>query len=98
MLWMTPGMLVGNSEAGPTHAMRSSCDRIAALLQTSEPVQSRPMFVSKRTVTAHPAVTCCAPRNTGQPCGLSHTERRIQRERWRLPGDPEHEHTFIRPA
>jgi hypothetical protein len=59
MLWTTPGMLFGSSEAGPTQAMRSSWDKIAALLQTSEPVQSLPMLVSSRTVTSHrPAEDC----------------------------------------
>ena len=39
---------------GPAQTMRSSCTRIAALLYTSAPVHSRPMFVSKRTVIASP--------------------------------------------
>ena len=70
---MTPGMLAGSSEAGPTQAIRSSFDRIAALLQTSEPVQSRPMLVSRRTVTGHrPARDGDGARNSGQPCGLSY--------------------------
>src|SRR5580692_4510210 len=68
---MTPGMLEGSSEAGPTQAIRSSCDRIAALLQTSDPVQSRPMLVSRRTVTGHqPAGYGSGARYTGQPCSL----------------------------
>src|SRR5262245_61017026 len=47
---MIPGTLCGRSEAGPAQTMRSSWIRMAALLQTSVPVQSLPMFVNSRTV------------------------------------------------
>src|SRR5215469_2320748 len=57
-------MLVGSSEAGPTQAMRWSWERIAALLQTSDPVQSRPMLVSRRTVIAH----CLTARRLARRC------------------------------
>ena len=50
----TPGRLSGSSEARPTQAMRSLWVRMAALLQISDPVQRRPMFVSRRTVTGMP--------------------------------------------
>src|ERR1039457_753248 len=50
----TPGRLSGSSEARPTHAMRSLWVRMAALLQISDPVQRRPMLVSRRTVTGVP--------------------------------------------
>ena len=46
----TPGTLRGSSADGPTQAMRSSYVRMAALLRISDPVHSRPMFVSKRAV------------------------------------------------
>ena len=36
-------------------AILSSCVRMAALLQISEPVHRRPMLVSRRTVTAQPS-------------------------------------------
>src|SRR6516162_9423142 len=50
MSFTTPGRLRGSSDDGPTQAIRSSSMRMAALLQISEPVQRRPMFVSSRTV------------------------------------------------
>jgi hypothetical protein len=72
-LWTTPGTDVGSSDAGPTQAMRSSCDKIAALLQTSAPVQSLPIFVSSRTVTLHrPAEDSGGALPSGQPCVLSY--------------------------
>src|SRR5215469_1838312 len=82
MLWTTPGMLVGSSDAGPTQAIRSSCDKIAALLQTSAPVQSLPMFVRSRTVTSgRPSEDAWCARISGQPCGLSY---RASTSAWNL--------------
>ena len=52
---MMPGTLCGRSEAGPAQTILSLWMRIAALLQTSVPVQSRPMFVNSRTVIASPS-------------------------------------------
>ena len=50
----TPGMRCGSSAAGPTQAIRSSPVTMAALLRISDPVHSRPMLVSSRTVTGCP--------------------------------------------
>src|SRR5690606_14953921 len=63
-MWsMTPGMLWGRSAAGPTHAMIPSCMTMAALLMSSTPVHSRPMFVSSRTVIVSPLAR---PRRHGR--------------------------------
>src|SRR2546426_127388 len=63
----TPGRLCGSSAAGPTHAIPSPPVRMAAVFHTSDPVQTRPIVVSRALVPPHPPPQPCRPPPVPSP-------------------------------